>query len=136
MAWGRVISSGVAAQAALLSEVTMPEAWLELDTALKERIRIVLDDPQRLVTEGQLRKPSEDGRAYRLIRGAELERLERRLAALDADPGSALGAIAPAFRLVHDFRAHLAELNRLLSALDDRARQVRTSWLLRSPGGG
>ena len=108
---------------------------LELDTALKERICIVLANPQRPVTEAQLRKLSEEGRAYSLILAAELGRLERRLAELDTDPRSPLGAIAPAYRRVHDFRAHLAELNRLLSALDDRARQVRTSWLLRSPGG-
>jgi hypothetical protein len=76
-----------------------------------------------------------DGRAYSLILGAELKRLEHRLAALDADPASPLGAIAPAFRRVHDFRAHLAELKRLLSALDDRAREVRTSRLLASPRG-
>jgi hypothetical protein len=113
----------------------MPEAWLELDTALKERICIVLADPQRLVTEAELRKLSEDGRAYSLILGAELKRLEQRLAELDADPASPLGAIAPAFRRVHDFRAHLAELDRLLSALNDRARQVRTSRLLGSPRG-
>jgi len=113
----------------------MPEAWLELDTALKKRIHIVLEDPQRLVTEAELRKLSEDGRAYRLILGAELERLEHRLAELDADPVSPRGAIAPAFRRVHDFRAHLAELDRLLSALDDRARRVRTSWVLGSPRG-
>jgi hypothetical protein len=29
----------------------MPEVWLELDTALKERLHTVLDDPQRPVTE-------------------------------------------------------------------------------------
>jgi hypothetical protein len=113
----------------------MPEAWLELDTALKERIRIVLQDPQRLVTEAELRKLAEQGRAYTLILGAELKRLEHRLAELDADPVSPLGAIAAAFRRVHDFRAHLAELDQLLSALDERAREVRTSWLLGSPAG-
>ena len=112
----------------------MPEAWLELDTALKKRIDVVLEHPQRLVTEAELRKLSEEGRAYRLILGAELVRLERRLAELEADPVSSLGAIAPAFRRVHDFRTHLAELDQLLSALDDRARRVRTSWLLGSPG--
>ena len=36
----------------------MPEAWLELDTVLKERLRRVLDDPQRPVTEAELRKLS------------------------------------------------------------------------------
>ena len=110
----------------------MPEAWLELDTVLKKRIHVVLEDPRRLVTEAELRKLSEEGRAYRLILGAELVRLERRLADLDADPVSSLGAIAPAFRRVHEFRTHLAELDQLLSALDDRARRVRTSWLLGS----
>lgn len=110
----------------------MPEAWLDLDTTLKERIRVVLDDPQRLVTESELRKLSEDGLAYTRIIGAELKRLEERLAELDADPTTPLGAIAPAYRRVHDFRAHIAELEELLSALDDRARQVRTSRLLDS----
>lgn len=108
----------------------MPEVWLELDTALRARLRSVLDEPERPVTEAELRKLSEDGRAYTLILGAELGRLEARLAELDSEPGSSLGAIGEAFRRVHDFRTHLDELERLLSALDGRAREVRTSWLL------
>jgi hypothetical protein len=115
----------------------MRDAWLELDTVLKERIRTVLENPQRPVTEAELRKLSEEGRACTLILGAELERLQHRLAELDADPASPFGAIAPAFRRVHDFRAHLEELDGLLSALKDRAREVRVSWLLsaQSPRG-
>jgi chromosome segregation ATPase len=108
----------------------MTEAWLELDTALKERIRKVLEDPQRPVTEAELRKLSEEGRACTLILGGELERLEHRLAELDGDSASSLGAIAEAFRRVHAFRKHLEELDELLSALEGRARQLRTSWLL------
>lgn len=108
----------------------MTEVRLELDTALKERLREVLDDPQRPVTEAELRKLSEEGRACTLILGADLERLERRLARLDGDPASSLGAIAEAFRRVHDFRIHLEELGGLLSALEARAREARTSWLL------
>jgi hypothetical protein len=108
----------------------MPEVRLELDTVLKERLRRVLDDPQRPVTETELRKLLEDGRACTLILGADLERLERQLAALDGDPGSSLGAIATVFRRVHDFRLHLEELDGLLSALEDRAREARTSWLV------
>ena len=111
----------------------MPEVWLELDTALKERLRRVLDDPQRPVTEAELRKLSEEGRACTLILGAELERLERRLAEFDGDPASSLGAIANAFGRVHDFRAHLDELDGLLSALEARAREARTSWLFPGP---
>jgi hypothetical protein len=108
----------------------MPEVWLELDTELKERLRGVLDDPRRPVTEAELRKLSEEGRACTLILGAELQRLEQRLAELDGDPATTLGAIADTFRRVHDFRVHVEELDGLLSALEGRAREVRTSWLL------
>jgi hypothetical protein len=122
--------SSLAGQAPLPSEAKMSEAWLELDAPVKKGIRKVLEDPQRPVTEAELRKLSEEGRACMLILGAELERLEHRLAELDRDPGSSLGAIADAFRRVHDFRAHLEELDGLLSALEGRAREVRTSWML------
>jgi hypothetical protein len=117
-------------QAPLPSEATMSEAWLKLDTPVKERIRKVLEDPERPVTEAELRNLSEEGRACTLILGGELERLEHRLAELDGDPDSSLVAIADAFRRVHDFRVHLEELDGLLSALEERAKQVRTSWLL------
>jgi hypothetical protein len=103
-------------------------AWLELDVELRARLRDVLAEPRRPVTEAELRKLSEEGRACRLILGAELERLEGRLAKLDGDPDSSLGEIANAFRRVHDFRAHVEELDGFLSALEDRAREVRTSW--------
>jgi hypothetical protein len=114
----------------------MRDAWLELDDALKDRIRVVLDDPQRLVTEAELRKLSDEGQGLTRILSAELRRLEQRLAELDTDPDTPLGAIGPAFRRVHDFREHVAELDSLLSALDDRARQVRTSRLLGRHGAG
>ena len=107
------------------------EAWLELDSALRERLREVLEDPHRPLTEGELRKLADEGRACSLILGAELERLERRLGELDGDASTSLGAIADAFRRVHDFRAHVDGLNELLSALDDRAREVRTAWRLK-----
>lgn len=110
----------------------MRDAWLELDVALKERIRDVLANPGRLVTEAELRKLSEEGGALWRILDAELQRLERRLAEVDADPVAPFGAIGPAYRRVHDFRDDLAELGELLSALDDRAREVRTSRLLDS----
>ncbi len=106
----------------------MPSAWLELDVELRARLRDVLEEPRRPVTEAELRKLSEDGGACRLILGAELERLEGRLGKLDSDPASSLTEIADAFRRVHDFRTHVDELDELLSALEDRAREVRTSW--------
>jgi hypothetical protein len=106
----------------------MPSAWLELDTELRRRLQWVLENPERPVTEAELRKLSEEGRACKLILGAELERLEGRLGKLDGDPASSLGEIARAYRRVHDFRGHIDELDDLLSALDARAREVRTSW--------
>ena len=108
----------------------MVEAWLELDTDLRARLRDVLGDEPRPVTEAELRKLLEEGRACTLILRAELERLETRLAQLDRDAGSSLGAIADAFRRVHDFRAHVEELETLMSALERRAQEVHTSWRL------
>jgi hypothetical protein len=107
----------------------MPDAWLDLDTELRGRLREVLDNPRRRVTEAELRKLTEEGRACALILHAELERLEQRLGELDGDPDSSLGAIADTFRRVNDFRGHVEELDRLLAALEARAREVRTSWL-------
>jgi hypothetical protein len=109
----------------------MRDTWLELDVALKERVRVVLENPQRLVTEAELRKLSDEGQGLSRILTAELERLEQRLAELETEPDTPLGEIGPAFRRVHDFREHVAELDAMLSALDDRARQVRTARLLR-----
>ena len=111
----------------------MPSAWLELDADLRERLRDVLAEPRRPVTEAELRKLSDEGRTCRLLLGAELERLERRLGEADGDPHSSLGEIAGAYRRVHDFRAHVEELDELMAALDDQARQVRSSWRLRMP---
>jgi len=105
-----------------------PSAWLELDTDLRERVRYVLDEPLRPVTEAELRKLLDEGRACRLLLGAELQRLERRLGKADGDPESSLGEIAQAFRRVHDFREHVGELDGLMAALADRAREVRSSW--------
>jgi hypothetical protein len=111
----------------------MPSAWLELDADLRERLQDVLAEPQRPVTEAELRKLSDEGRTCRLLLGAELERLERRLGKADGDPQSSLGEIAEAYRRAHAFRAHVQELDGLMAALEDRAREVRSSWRLRLP---
>jgi len=105
----------------------MPDAWLELDTELRVRLREVLTTHQPL-TEAEVRSLDNDGRACTRLLHAELERLEQRLAELDGDPEASLGAIAEAFRRVNGFRAHVEELDDLLAEFDDRAREVRTSW--------
>ncbi|SRR6266508_5516798 len=105
------------------------DAWLGLDTDLRRRLRDVLEDPPRPITEAELRRLLEEGQACTRILGAELGRLERRLAQLGSDPDSSLGEIADTFRRVHDFRVHVEELDELMSALERRAREVRTERL-------
>ena len=98
-----------------------------LDSALKERLRAVLG--QRPVTEAELRKLSEEGRACTLILGAQLARGEQRLAELASDPTSSLAEVAAAFRRVNELSPDLDELRALLEELDRRARKVRAAWL-------
>ena len=106
----------------------MAEPWLELDAVLRERLRDVLQEPPRPLTESELRSPLEEGRACLLILSGELDRLERRLAQLDSDPNTSFSALTDAFRRVNELRTHVEELRALLAALETRAREVRASW--------
>ncbi|HVR13778.1 MAG TPA: hypothetical protein VMS41_08350 [Gaiellaceae bacterium] len=106
----------------------MAEPWLELDAVLRERLRDVLQEPPRPLTESELRSLLEEGRACMLILSGELDRLERRLEQLDGDPDISFSALTDAFRRVNEFRAHVEELRALLTALQTRAREVRASW--------
>jgi hypothetical protein len=98
-----------------------------LDSALKERFRAVLD--RQPVTEAELRKLSEEGRACTLILGAQLERGEQRLGKLSSDPDSSLSEIAAALRELHELRPDLEQLEELLKELEGRAREFRAAWL-------
>ena len=98
-----------------------------LDFALKERLRAVIGD--HAVTESTLRKLTEQGTACALILDARLERLERRLSELSADPESSLAEIAATMRAVNELRPDLDELHSLLYRLDSHARELRASWL-------
>jgi hypothetical protein len=106
----------------------MAEPWLELDAVLRGRLRDVLQDPPRPVTESELRSLLEEGRACTLIMRGELDRLEGRLAQLDADPNTSFSALTDALRRVTELRAHIEGLAALLGALETRAREVRASW--------
>ena len=106
----------------------MAEPWLELDAVLRERLRDVLQEPPRPLTESELRSLLEEGRACLLILSGELARLERRLAQLDGDSNASFSALTDAFRRVNEFRTHVEELRVLLAAIETRAREVRASW--------
>jgi len=103
-----------------------------LDSALKERLRAVLDHEP--VTEADLRKLFDEGHAFSLILGGFLEQSERELAALGADPTSSLADIAAAFRRVNELRPDLDELQALLAEVEAHAREFRAEWLSVRPG--
>jgi hypothetical protein len=98
-----------------------------LDSALKERLRSVLD--RQPVTEAELRKLAEEGAACTLILGAQLERSEQRLGELESDPASSLAEISATFRRVSELRPDLEELRTLLAEVEERAREFRSAWL-------
>jgi len=94
---------------------------------LEERVRAVLD--RRLVSEAELRKLFEEGHACALILGGLLDRCERELSVLAADPDSSLADVADAVRAVNELRPQLDDLHGLLARLEERARELRAAWL-------
>ena len=85
------------------------------------------------MTEAELRKLAEEGRACELILGGQLQRSEQRLAALSSDPASSIAEIADALREMSELRPDLDELEALLGELQGRAREFRARWAA-SPG--
>ena len=98
-----------------------------LDSALKERLRAVLD--RRPVTEWELRKLTEEGGAVALILSGRLEATERLLTELSSDPASSLADMAATLRRANELRQEADELEELLAGLELRARESRTAWL-------
>ena len=98
-----------------------------LDSALKERLRAVLD--RQPITEWELRRLTEESGAVALILAGQLESTERRLTELASDPASSLAEIASTLRRANELRQDVDELDDLLGALELRAREFRASWL-------
>ena len=103
----------------------MPEP---LDFALLRRLREVLDD--RPATESELRTLKEQAEAWARTIGSQIESSERRIRRLNQNPSSSLAQIASELRRVEQLRPQLNEVRELLAELEQRARQVRTEWLL------
>jgi chromosome segregation ATPase len=103
----------------------MPEP---LDFALLKRLREVLAN--RPATEAELRALTEQAEAWARTVNGQLESSERRLQRLNQNPGSSLAQIAAELRRVERLRPQLSEVRGLLSELEQRAREVRTEWLL------
>src|SRR5438034_11611942 len=103
----------------------MPEP---LDFALIRRLREVLD--RRPATETELRTLKEQAEGWQRAVSGQLQASERRLLRLNANPASSLAQIAGELRRVEKLRPQLDEVRGLLAGLEQRARQVRTEWLL------
>jgi uncharacterized coiled-coil DUF342 family protein len=95
-----------------------------------DRLRAVLE--RRPVTEAELRKLTEEGRAWALLVNAQLERSKQRLDELARNPATSLTELAGALREVHELGPELDEVHELLTELQNRAREFRQSWVSRS----
>jgi hypothetical protein len=98
-----------------------------IDASLKARVRAVIGG--RPVTEAELRRLFEEGRACALILDGQLASSERTLAELASDPESSLADFASALRRVNEVSPELDELDDLLVELEEHARKFRTSWV-------
>jgi len=103
----------------------MPEP---LDFALITRLREVLEE--RPATETELRSLSEQADAWARAVSGQIESSERRIRRLNQNPASSLAQIAAELRRVERLRPQLNEVRSLRADLEQRARQVRTEWLL------
>jgi ABC-type transporter Mla subunit MlaD len=100
-----------------------------LDTDLFERLREILAGGD--TTESELRELADEASGW--VRGlrAQVRASEQRLRALNRDPAASLTTIADELRRVETLRPQYREARELTRALDERARELRTTWLLR-----
>jgi len=99
------------------------------DLALLERLREVIGNQP--VTETELRGLIEQANGLVRTLGAHMAGSERRLTELTEDPDSSLKEIATELHRVEGLRPRLEEARSLLADLETRARELRTSWLVR-----
>jgi len=98
-----------------------------LDLALTKRLRrIVAGDP---TTESELRTLADQAGGWERAVSAQLRAAEDRLGRLNADPASPLAGMATEIRRVETLKQELDEARSLLAGLEDRTRELRTSWL-------
>jgi hypothetical protein len=110
--------------------VSSPVRHLEL--ALTSRLREVLAD--RPATESELRTLAEEADAWKRALQAQISASERLVEELSADPNSSLAPIASELQRIEALRPELVEVTSLHGELEQRARSMRTQWLLRQAG--
>ena len=77
-----------------------------------------------------MRTLNEQAEGWQRAVSGQLESSERRLLRLNANPASSLAQIASELRRVEKLRPQLDEVRGLLADLENRARELRTEWLL------
>jgi chromosome segregation ATPase len=107
----------------------MPARAAPLELALTARLREVLSD--RPATESELRSLAEEADGWKRAVQAQIRASERRVEELSADPAGSLAPIAAELRRIENLRPELVEVTSLHEELEQRARAMRTEWLLR-----
>jgi predicted RNase H-like nuclease (RuvC/YqgF family) len=100
-----------------------------MELALTARLREVLGN--RPATESELRTLAEEADAWKRALQAQIHASERRVQELSADPAGSLAPIAAELRRIESLRPELVEVTSLMDELENRARAMRTQWLLR-----
>jgi hypothetical protein len=100
-----------------------------MEIALTARLREVLAD--RPATESELRTLAEEADAWKRALEAQIRASERRVEELSSDPAGSLAPIAAELRRIESLRPELVEVRSLHEELEQRARAMRTEWLLR-----
>jgi hypothetical protein len=99
-----------------------------LDFALIARLREAAGD--RPVTETELRTLADQADGWGRALTGQIDASERRLRELNAAEELSLADMADELRRLEALRPQLEEVRSLRAALDERARELRTSWLL------
>jgi hypothetical protein len=99
------------------------------DLVLLERLReVIASEP---VTESELRGLIDQADGLVRTLGAHIAGSESRLAELTEESDSSLAEIAAELHRVEELRPRLEEARSLSADLEIRARELRTTWLLR-----
>ena len=100
-----------------------------LDSRLMSRLREVFASGD--TTEADLRELTDEAAGWVRLLRAQVRGSEGRLRTLNADPASPIAEIADELRRLELLRPRLREARDLARQLDDRARELRTAWMLR-----
>ena len=110
----------------------VPTPAVPIELALTARLREVL--AHRPATESELRTLAEEADGWKRALQAQIHASERRVEELSADPAGSLAPIASELQRIESLRPELVEVTSLHEELEQRARELRTEWLLRQAG--